>query len=40
MAYLLVEVFIKVSIQSFLVMNLDEHERFIYVWRFYLPIRE
>ena len=32
MAYLLVEVFIKVLIQSFLAMNLEEDERFLYVW--------
>ena len=30
MSYLLVEVFVKVSIQSVLVINLEEHERFIF----------
>ena len=35
-----VEVFIKVSIQSVLVMNLEENERFLGIWPLYLPIRE
>ena len=38
--YFLVEVFIKVSIQSVLVMNVEEEERFVYVWLLYLPIPE
>ena len=37
---LLVEVFIKVSIQNVLVMNLEENERFLGIWPLYLPIRE
>ena len=37
---LLVEAFIKVSIQSVLVMKLEENERFLGIWPLYLPIRE
>ena len=37
---LLVEVFIKVSIQNVLVMNPEENERFLGIWPLYLPIRE
>ena len=37
--YLLVEVFIKVSIQNVLVVNLGEDERFISVWLLHLTIR-
>ena len=35
---LLVEAFIKVSIQSVLVMKLEENERFLGIWPLYLPI--
>ena len=38
--YLLGEVFIKVSIQSVLVMNLEEDKRSICVWLLHLTIRE
>ena len=37
---LLVEAFIKVSIQSVLVMKLEENERFLGIWPLYLPIPE